>query len=586
MKKTIAVILTLVLLVLGVLSPFQKAPAEAAEVSVWHGAVDTSWYRNTSAKEYKIRTAEELAGLANIVNGGESFEGKIIYLEKDIVLNEGDATTWGKTAPSNEWTPIGTNGKFFKGVFDGRGHTVSGMYVSYTKESGSNDDQQGFFGVVSQSNGSALAPSVRNVSVVNSYIRNKCAEKVGMLIGQIYVAKSVNATEIRIENIHVQGIISNEYKDARIGGVCCMMNLQTPSSSIAVFRNVVSDVDVSSTSTKMLAGIVSSNNTGAQYAASTDIFENCVNLGDLISDWTGCTVGGLYANTASHSNVVIKNCVNAGNLKGQKVGAAIGSVSMNVKSKLTVDHFINTGKVDYVSENYKSAGAIYGGGKMNSVVEGTFNQCYSVPVQNLESAMQYDKSVLTGDGALITLGSNEFEVSGWVLIPKVAPLPKTSAVVCGYAEYNSNRLAAVQNTKADNGLMTVRLIGGIDSLNYKKVGFKTIINETTETGVDTTTVSTVIAYDEENGTKKIDAYTGFLTPYVYFEELGNISATAKVTITVIPYKVDKKGNKTEGEEYTVVYEAGVLKKATASNGGLIVKDDNASGYNKPVSAAD
>ncbi len=584
MKKTTAVILTLVLLALCTLSPFQYAPAKAADVSIWHGAVDTSWYRNTSAREYRIRTAEELAGLANIVNGGESFEGKTIYLEKDIVLNEGDATTWSKTAPGNAWTPIGANGKAFRGIFDGKGHTVSGMYISYTKESGSNDDQQGFFGVVSQTNGSVAAPSVRNVSVVNSYIHNTCAEKVGMLVGQIYVAKSVNATEVRIENIHVQGTISNNYKNARIGGVCSMMNLQTPASSKALFRNVVSDVDISSTSTRMLAGIVSCNTAATKYAASTDVFENCVNLGDLISDWNGCTVGGLYGNTSSHANVVIKNCVNAGKLKGQKVGAAIGSVSMNVKSKLTVDHFINTGKVDYVSANYKSAGAIYGGGKINSVVEGTFNQCYSVPVQNLEGAMQYEKSVLTGEGVLATLASNEFETSGWILIPKVAPIPKISAVVCDYAEYSGNRLAAVQNTKANNGLMTVRLIGGIDSLNYKKVGFKVTINEAAETDMDTKTVSTVIAYDGEKGTQKMDAYTGFLTPYVYFGELGNISATAKVTITVIPFKVDLKGNRTDGEEYTIVYEAGVLKKATASRGGLILKDDNASGYNKPVSA--
>ncbi len=188
MKKKIAIIVAAVLVISGTLLMFPNIGTFAQEDTVWTGSVDTSWYRNTSAKEYKIRTAEELAGLANIVNGGENFEGKTIYLENDIVLNEGDSSRWNETAPKNEWTPIGEKGKMFKGTFDGRGHTVSGMYISYTTENGSGDDQQGFFGIVAHTNVSAAAPAVRNISVVNSYINNACAEKVGMLIGQVYVS--------------------------------------------------------------------------------------------------------------------------------------------------------------------------------------------------------------------------------------------------------------------------------------------------------------------------------------------------------------------------------------------------------------
>jgi len=599
MKKTIAMILTLVLLVSCVSFLIPGTLSQAEEELVWSGNVDTSWFRDTSAKEYKIRTAEELAGLANIVNGGNTFEGKTIYLENDIILNQGDASTWKQTPPKNEWIPIGTDGKQFKGTFNGKGHTVSGMHISYTKESGASDDQQGFFGVVAQTASGVDAPSVKNVSVVNSYINNTCAEKVAMLIGQIYVNKKVNSTEIRVENVYVQGRIDSTYlnKDgkgaARVGGIACMKTFQSSEASTLVFKNAVSDVDVTSTTTTYLGGILACDTTSMTpqdkntKVLTYDVFENCVNLGDLISDWNGCTVGGIYASTGSYYKVTMTNCVNAGNIKGQKLTAGLNISNNNEGSTVDVKQYINTGEVTPVDTPYSqgAAGAIYGA-TVPSKVQATFEQCYSIPVKNLDGAMQYTKKVLTGDGALTTLASNEFNTAGWVVVSGVAPMPKTVAVVCGLIEYDNNRLAAVQNTQAKNGLMTVRLVGGINNLEYKKVGFKVTVNEQAVSGVETNIVSTVISYDDNGTTKKMDAYTGFLTPYVYFDELENISATANVEIKATPYFIDLKGNKVEGDEYTVIYEAGVLKKAYSAKGGLIIKEDGATGYNKPESVGD
>ncbi len=432
MKKLIATILTLVLVISGMVY-LKPADTVQAASDTWDGTVDTDWYTgNETAAEYTLTTAEQLAGLAKLVNEWKNFAGKTIKLGADIILNEGSEADWAQTAPANKWTPIGDGkgtgtGHTFRGVFDGAGHKISGMYVESTS-----NNQQGLFGAIVYTDKSLAAPAVRNVSIVNSYIKNPSAEKVGMLVGQLYVANSVDSTEICMENIYLQGTIASTFSNARVGGVCGMMNLQTPKSSTARFKNIVSDVDVSSTSTKMLGGIVSCNTAGTQYAASTDIFENCINLGDLISDWNGCTVGGLYGNTSSHANVVIRNCVNAGKLKGQKVGAAIGSVSMNVSSAITVEQFINVAEVDYFTPTYKSAGAIYGGGNINSVVTKTFKQCYSVPIEKIEEATEYDKSVLTGSDALTTLAANGFETENWTMVAGIAPLPKEDARMCGF----------------------------------------------------------------------------------------------------------------------------------------------------------
>jgi hypothetical protein len=89
--------------------------------TTWQGAADTSWY-DAGAPEvsYVLTTDTELAGLADLVNGNLAvdFTGVTITLENDISL-EGSA-----------WVPIGTPAKPFKGIFDGEGHTISGLSIS------------------------------------------------------------------------------------------------------------------------------------------------------------------------------------------------------------------------------------------------------------------------------------------------------------------------------------------------------------------------------------------------------------------------------------------------------------------------
>lgn len=129
------------------ISMYAAAPVNGADV--WGGTadIDTSWYTNaedgtgTADKPYKISTAAQLAGLAQLVNDGtETFSGKKIRLTADIRLNEQDVPTANDN--QNSWTPIGnTNTKKFQGTFDGDGHTVSGLYINADKV-----NFQGLFG--------------------------------------------------------------------------------------------------------------------------------------------------------------------------------------------------------------------------------------------------------------------------------------------------------------------------------------------------------------------------------------------------------------------------------------------------------
>ena len=89
-----------------------------AAADSWDGASIAAVEPNAEGI-YEISTAEQLAGLAKLVNGGNNFSGKTIKLTADIDLN------------NQAWTPIGNgdNSFAFFGTFDGDGYTISGLNV-------------------------------------------------------------------------------------------------------------------------------------------------------------------------------------------------------------------------------------------------------------------------------------------------------------------------------------------------------------------------------------------------------------------------------------------------------------------------
>ena len=89
---------------------------ESTLTNVWDGTVDTSWYNDTDT-EFALTSAAQLAGLAELVDGGNTFEGKTISLNVDMDLN------------SILFDPIGSyrNDTAFKGTFDGQNKTISNL---------------------------------------------------------------------------------------------------------------------------------------------------------------------------------------------------------------------------------------------------------------------------------------------------------------------------------------------------------------------------------------------------------------------------------------------------------------------------
>ena len=135
--------------------------ADDTVADTWDGTATTQdWYSNESVS-LEIDSAADLAGLAQLVNSGNTFEGKKVTLVADIDLDD------------KVWTPIGTYSNPFKGTFEGSGKTISNLLIN-DKEL----DYAGLFGYL------ATPGTIQNVTVSNPDVSAK--SNVGALVGSAY----------------------------------------------------------------------------------------------------------------------------------------------------------------------------------------------------------------------------------------------------------------------------------------------------------------------------------------------------------------------------------------------------------------
>jgi len=228
-----------------------------AAVTIWDGTADTTWYTNNKTKNsFLISTAEELAGLALLVNGTENngrynMQDKTIKLNADIMLN--DTTNWQNwefTSPSNIWKPIGINGYPFSGTFDGDGHIISGLFYE--------DNTKDFIGLFGNMAGGT---TIKYLGVVAFYIY--ASQYVGGLVG--YGNFTLN-----ISNSYSKGIVKvkNEFAGGLVGATANIKDCYSTSTVTATgdysdvgglvgFNNNVNNIINSYSTGKVSAGIAS-----------------------------------------------------------------------------------------------------------------------------------------------------------------------------------------------------------------------------------------------------------------------------------------------------------------------------------------
>ncbi|MDP4109648.1 MAG: GLUG motif-containing protein, partial [Bacillota bacterium] len=158
--------------------PGASIKASAAGADNWYKDANISWY-NKDWSSFTIDTAEDLAGLAKLVNEEtDDFKGDTITLDADIDLT------------GHEWTPIGWyNFKDsyiypFDGTFDGGGHKIEGVNISTDAIK-----ECGLFGCLWTS-ACIKNLNVENVNIASSYyvedIANPGIADAGGIVGYSY----------------------------------------------------------------------------------------------------------------------------------------------------------------------------------------------------------------------------------------------------------------------------------------------------------------------------------------------------------------------------------------------------------------
>ena len=298
MKKKLLSLLLALCLVMALVP--MSAFAEGTSVDNWDGTADTSWYTDHKTDtEYHFTTAEQLAGLAQLVNdktASVSFEGKTIYLDNDLDLS------------GTQWTPIGNGNNFvrhFAGTFDGQHHKIMNLYHHYT---GDELVRNGLFGVVSDGG------TLKNLLVIDADI----ASNDGSLLAGI-LADWVNGGTV--ENCYTSGKIENNVGSKFVGGLIgqCTWSTQVKGcGSDATVISTESDEDHVDT----VGGLIGQWENSADSSSITDCwFGGSVSCNNIYSA-VGGILGANFENFSGNKpGVIIKNCIVATkNITGAEPG--------------------------------------------------------------------------------------------------------------------------------------------------------------------------------------------------------------------------------------------------------------------------
>ena len=297
MKKRIGSLL-LILALCFTLLPTAAFAADSTDA--WDGTADTSWYTDHETDtEYHFTTAEQLAGLAQLVNdktASVSFKGKTIYLNNDLDLS------------GYQWTPIGNGsnfGRYFAGTFDGQYHKIMNLLHHST---GDELIRNGLFGVVSDGG------TLKNLLVIDADI----ASNDGSLLAGI-LADWVNGGTV--ENCYTSGKIENNVGDKMVGGLIgqCTGSTQVKGcGSDATVISTESDEDHVDT----VGGLIGQWENSADSSSITDCwFGGSVSCNNIYSA-VGGILGANFENFSGNKpGVIIKNCMVATkNITGAEPG--------------------------------------------------------------------------------------------------------------------------------------------------------------------------------------------------------------------------------------------------------------------------
>ena len=387
---------------------------EDGDVTLYYGTQAdfvSAWYGDGTATDYTIRSAEELAHFAQLVNGtatgsdgqpirAKNFSKNIVTLARDIDLSAVCNEESGKS-----WTPIGKSKTVnFAGTFDGNGYTIGNMSVTVANSSG----QAGLFGW--------LSGTVQNLIVTGEIKLG--GYKTPLFVGGIAGQAMSSQSTITKCNSRVNITVQSFSKTASVGGLAGI--------GTGKVKNCLNEgrIVVESTQEAMYNAIIGGIASGG-WAVS-----DCWNTGEITVDVPETKgkiyVGGMIGQNGSN---VLVNCYNGGAIKvtgnaDSNMECLVGGIAGKAGNK-GVHNSYNLGDVMCTKDS--TAYGISSTAVTNSYYICKLNDADEVTMkyvhENTEQSVTYDEAAHTykvGEDTLVKkLNDNKGDGLKWfVNIPK------------------------------------------------------------------------------------------------------------------------------------------------------------------------
>lgn len=232
-------------------------PQKTAGAETWiESAAEFAAGDGTQGAPYQISSAGELANLAKMVSGGETYESTYFELTADIDLG-------GK-----EWTPIGTKDSQFAGKFSGNGKTIRNLTVG-------GGDNNGLFAYSSGEIKDVYLEKIDITTTMNAggvcAFNSGTIEGCGVLSGTI-ICSNPNGGQLGGICMENSGTISRCFSNASVKGA-------TSAGIVYINRGIGVVQDCYNTGTlegSSSASGINTNNYGK--------IKTCLNLGAVIAE--------------------------------------------------------------------------------------------------------------------------------------------------------------------------------------------------------------------------------------------------------------------------------------------------------------
>ncbi|MBQ2734308.1 MAG: hypothetical protein IJF33_00600 [Clostridia bacterium] len=307
----------------------------------------------STATEVKITNAAGMQKLAEVVNGGNNFLNKTVYLETDINMSS-----------VTDWTPIGDNSggvwsnssdPSFRGTFDGQGHAIKNLKVNSEEEA--NFVCVGIFG------------KLYNGTIKNLVIDETCSfaysggwttARTAALVAFMFNSNQVVNTIYNVQNNaavtanagHVGGLVATgaTWYGAGANAITNCTNTGNITATGTAWAHGATTYD-STDSTSM--GATAGGFVGNLVRGTVSIV-NCNNTGAISA---AGYAGGMIAGETGDETITVQGCVNCGSVTGLVAGGMIGEWHNGGNA---VSGCTNTGKITATDADTGSAGQIIG----------------------------------------------------------------------------------------------------------------------------------------------------------------------------------------------------------------------------------